>query len=438
MNFKSKIKLYLSVLCLLFITGVANAELMIQITGGSKSPIPIAIVPFANLTAQPLPETMETVISDDLKRSGKFSTLPTSQMLSLPSDGKDVYYQDWKTLGQNYLLIGKIQYSTSEQLYHVTYELFDVFQKTRLLGEELTTSAKGLRKVAHIISDAVFEKITGVRGIFTTKIAYVTLEKNNSVDNYRLQIADSDGHNAQVLLESHEPIMSPAWSPDGSKIAYVSFENGHSQVFSQEIATGKRESISNDRGINSSPAWSPDGKSMIVTRSVSGNAELYLIDLSSLKATRLTHQYGIDTEASWSPDGKSIVYTSDQSGTAQVYLMSMSNFESERLTFDGRYNSRANFFPDGKSIYFIHKSSDASFNVARMDLSTNNIQVLTSTTLDDSPSLSPNGRLIIYSTIIDNKRVLAVFALDGSTNYFLPAKQGEVRDPAWSPYLSNN
>jgi TolB protein len=415
------------------LSGIAKAELMIQITGGSTSPIPIAIVPFANQTAQPLPETLETVITDDLNRSGKFSILPTSKMLSLPSDGKDVYYQDWKTLGQNYLLIGKIQFSTSEQLYHITYELFDVFQKTRLLGEELTTSAKGLRKVAHLISDAVFEKITGVRGVFSTKIAYVTLERNDGKDDYRLQIADADGHNAQVLLESHQPIMSPAWSPDSAKIAYVSFENGHSQVFTQEIATGKRRSISFDNGINSAPAWSPDGKSMIITRSVSGNPELYLIDLATLKATQLTHQFGIDTEASWAPDGKSIVYTSDQSGSAQVYMMSMINYQSERLTFEGSYNARPRFSDDGKSIFFIHKSDD-SFNVAKMDLLNSNIQVLTSTSLDDSPSLSPNGRLIIYGTERDNKGVLAVFALDGSTKYFLPARYGDVRDPSWSPF----
>ncbi len=422
---------------LLLVSRVSVAELMIEITQGADSAIPIAIVPFTNKSAGAIPENIHKIISGDLQRSGEFEPLPTNRMLSLPSSAKTVYYRDWRLLKQNYLLIGNVEYSKYTQRYKIQYELFDVNQQKRIIGEEVSGGEKSLRDLSHHISDAIYEAITGVRGAFSTKIAYITLQNSAAAKGnleYRLQIADADGRRSFTLLKTSEPIISPAWSPDGKQLAYVSFESGRSAIYTQVIKSGKRTLVSSLKGINSAPAWSPDGKRLAMTLSKDGNTEIYRLDLATKKLERYTRHYAIDTEASWSPDGHSVVFTSDRSGTPQVYRMNIYDLEPERLTFEGRYNARPRFSDDGESIFFVHQSNGA-FNIATMNLKTGNQITLTETPLDESPSLAPNDRMLIYSTQRGRKGVLAVVSVDGRSKYFLPSAFGDVREPAWSPFL---
>jgi len=434
---KNIVLTYILSAVLLLVSRVSIAELMIEITQGSDSAIPIAIVPFTNKSAGAIPENIYKIISGDLQRSGEFEPLPTNRMLSLPNSAKAVYYRDWRLLKQNYLLIGNIEYSKYTKTYKIQYELFDVNQQQRIIGEEVSGGEKSLRNLAHHISDAVYEAVTGVRGAFSTKIAYITLQDSPAAKGkleYRLQVADADGRRSFTLLKTSEPIISPSWSPDGKQLAYVSFESGRPAIYTQLIKSGKRTLVSSFKGLNGAPAWSPDGKRLALTLSKDGNAEIYRLDLASKKLERYTRHYGIDTEASWSPDGHSVVFTSDRSGTPQVYRMNIYDLEPERLTFEGRYNARPRFSEDGDSIFFVHQSN-GSFNIATMNLKTGNQITLTETPLDESPSLAPNDRMLIYSTQRGRKGVLAVVSVDGRSKYFLPSAFGDVREPAWSPFL---
>lgn len=414
---------------------LSMAELLIEITQGADSAIPIAVVPFANKSTKAIPENIRKIIGDDLQRSGEFTTLASNRMLSLPTTAKEVYYRDWRLLKQNFLLIGSIEYSEYTKTYKIGYQLFDVNQQKRILGEVVSGGEKNLRDLAHHISDAVYEAVTGIRGAFSTKIAFITLQEVvKGKKEYRLQVADADGRRSFTLLKTSEPILSIAWSPDGKKLAYVSFESGRPAVYTHVIATGERKRVSSHRGLNGAPAWSPDGKSLTLTLSKDGNAEIYRLDLMTSKLTRYTRHFAIDTEASWSPDGRQLVFTSDRSGSPQVYRMNISDQTPERLTFQGRYNSRPRFSDDGNSIFYVHQSQ-GSFNIATLNLDTGNEQTLTDTSLDESPSLAPNDRMLIYSTQRGRKGVLAVVSVDGRSKYFLPAEFGDVREPAWSPFL---
>ena len=414
---------------------ISAAELTIIIDQGSDSAIPIAIVPFTNKSAGAIPEDISKIITEDLQRSGEFEPLATNRMLSLPTSAKEVYYRDWRLLKQNYLVIGNIEYSKYTSAYKIQYELFDVNQQQRIVGEVVSGSEKGLRDLAHHISDAIYEAITGIRGAFSTRISYITHQVSaTGKPEYRLQVADADGRRSFTLLKTSEPILSTAWSPDGKKLAYVSFESGRPAIYIHVIATGKRERVSAHKGLNGAPSWSPDGKSLAITLSKDGNAEIYRLDLATKKLTRYTRHYSIDTEASWSPDGRQIVFTSDRSGSPQVYRMNVSDQRPERLTFEGRYNARPRFSEDGQSIFYVHQSQ-GSFNIATLNLETGNELTLTETSLDESPSLAPNDRMLIYSTQRGRKGVLAVVSVDGRSKYFLPAEEGDVREPAWSPFL---
>jgi len=414
---------------------MVNAELTIEITKGSDSALPIAIVPFANKGGAALPHDIARIVANDLQRSGVFDTLSTSSMLSLPESYSQILFRDWRMLAQNYVLVGNINYSNSTKKYQIVYELIDVNSQKRLLGEKVSSTAKGLRKIAHYISDNVYEKITGVRGAFSTKIAYITrkqLTKNKR--SYRLQVSDADGKNGVTLFQSTEPMLEPAWSNDGQHIAYVSFDTGRPAIYIQHVKSAQQKRLMSHKGINSSPMWSPDDSSLLITLSKDGNAEIYRYDLSSGKLQRLTNHYGIDTEGSWSQDGKNIVFTSDRSSRPQVYRMSLSDLVPERLTFEGKNNARPRYSRDGESIYYVHKSN-RGYNIASIDIESGDQQILTSTTLDESPSLAPNGRMIIYSTLRGNKSVLAVVSVDGSSKYFIPSSYGDVLEPAWSPFL---
>jgi len=415
----------------------AQAELYIEITEGADSALPIAVVPFANKGGFAVPYDVSRIVANDLQRSGDFDTLPTSKMLSLPETFNQVHFRDWRMLGQSYVLTGQLKYSDYSKKYEVTYELIDVLSQQRVLGAVLTAGPKGLRKLAHKISDAVYEEITGVRGVFSTKIAYITLKQlTKNKREYKLHVSDADGKNDHVLFKSNEPMLSIAWSNDGQHLAYSSFHSGRPAIYIQHVRSGNKRKVTSFKGINGAPMWSPDDSSLVMTLSKDGNAEIYSFDLSTNKLNRLTNHYGIDTEASWSPDGKEVVFTSDRSGKPQVYRMNIKDKKPERLTFVGNYNARPRFSTDGESLYYVHQSN-GGFHIAAINMKTEEQLVLTSkTSLDESPSLSPNGRMIIYSTLRGKNSVLAVVSVDGGSKYFLPSSSGDVREPAWSPFLN--
>ncbi|SET70746.1 TolB protein [Marinobacter segnicrescens] len=410
----------------------ARAELMIRVTKGAGEAVPVAVVPFGQSGDLPAGDNVSNIIRNNLEMTGEFDPLAADRMLSLPTSGDDVFFRDWRMLGQRYLLVGNV--SREGDRVRARYELFDVNGERRLLGESSSTSVNNIRSLAHHISDKVYEALTGEPGVFSTKLAYVTVDDQGGKPRYRLQVSDVDGRRASVRLESREPILSPDWSPDGKRLAYVSFESGKPQIFVHELASGKRSAVASFPGLNSAPDWSPDGRSLLVTLSRSGNAEVYKLDIDSRSLTRLTDHWGIDTEGAWHPDGEGLAFTSDRSGGPQIYIKDSENASPRRVTFGGRYNAGARFSPDGEYLYYVHQREGA-FHIARMELDTGNEQVLTRTGMDESPSIAPNGRMLIYATRQGNDSVLTVISADGGAAYTLPAARGDVREPAWSPIL---
>ena len=430
-------KLIIIIFSALLAVQPAYSELMIEITEGSDSALPIAVVPFANKGGFAVPYDVSRIVANDLQRSGDFDTLPTGKMLSLPESFSQVHFRDWRMLKQSYVLTGQLKYSELSKKYEVAYELIDVLSQKRVLGAVLAAGPKGLRKLAHKISDEVYEAITGVRGAFSTKIAYITVKPlTKKKSEYKLHVSDADGKNDYVLFKSNEPMLSISWSNDGQHIAYQSFHSGRPAIYIQHVKSGHQRKVTSFKGLNSAPMWSPDDSSLVMTLSKDGNAEIYAYDLSTNKLNRLTNHYAIDTEASWSPDGKEVVFTSDRSGKPQVYRMNIKDKRPERLTFIGNYNARPRFSNDGESLYYVHQSR-GGFHIAAINMKTQEQLVLTSeTSLDESPSLSPNGRMIIYSTLRGRNSVLAVVSVDGGSKYFLPSNSGDVREPSWSPFLN--
>lgn len=423
----------MAVLALVF-AGVsgARAELLIRVTEGADSAIPVAVVPFAESGQMPVGEPVSSIVQSDLAMSGEFRTLPPEKMLSLPSRREDVFFRDWRLLGQRYVLVGEL--TRSGDRINARYELFDVNREERILGETASAPASDTRSLAHHISDKVYEAITGVPGVFSTKLAYVTLERVNGKPRYRLQVSDVDGKRARIRLESQEPILSPAWSPDGSKLAYVSFETGKPVIFVHELATGKRTKVADFPGLNSAPAWSDDGRSLLMTLSKDGNAEVYRMNLETRQLSKLTDHWAIDTEGAWDASGDGIFFTSDRSGGPQIYHMEPLGSEPRRITFGSRYNARPRPDDKGHYIYYVHQR-DQAFHIARTDLRTGEETILTRTESDESPSLAPNGRMLIYATRQNGTNVLTVISADGGAAYSLPAAEGEVRDPAWGPLV---
>ncbi|GGO80680.1 protein TolB [Marinobacterium nitratireducens] len=415
----------------------ARAELVVEVTQGVDAPTPVAVVPFGAGGATGLPEDIAAIVSTDLARSGFFATMKRADMLSFPTRQDQVFFRDWRVSGQNYLLIGRIASSGGGQL-EVAYELYDVLKEQRVFGEQVSGSTGNMRDIAHYIADQVFEKLTGLKGAFSTRIAYVTAESGgNGQHRYTLQLADSDGARARTILESREPILSPAWSRDGSKLAYVSFESSRPGIYVQHLATGKREKVQSFPGLNGAPAWAPDGQRLALTLSKDGNPEVYVLDLGQRQLTRLTHHYGIDTEPTWAPDGRSILFTSDRGGQPQIYRVYLADRRIERVTFEGNYNSSGKLTQDGRFLAMVHRSAGAgaAFNIAVQDLKTGRLDVLTQTRLDESPTIAPNGSVVLYATQEGNRGVLAAVSLDGRVRFRMPAASGDVREPAWSPYL---
>nr|WP_242521607.1 Tol-Pal system beta propeller repeat protein TolB [Motiliproteus sp. SC1-56] len=419
---------------LLFIAFGARAELTIEITQGVDEPVPVAVVPFGWAGTSALSEDVSKVVAADLYRSGLFKMMDRADMLSFPTRSEQVYFRDWRLGGQEYLVIGRVLPAAGGQL-RVEFELHDVLKEQRLLGEQLTVRPGSLRKAAHYISDKVYEKLTGIPGAFSTEIVYVTSKKLGPDEfNYQLQLADADGANARIILESREPILSPSWSRDGKRIAYVSFETGRPAIYLQDKQSGARERVTGFRGLNGAPAWSPDGSRLAMTLSKDGNPEIYVLDIASRQFQRITRHYGIDTEPTWSADGRSIIFTSNRGGMPQIYSIELESGWVERLTFEGDYNARGSLTQDGRHLVMVHRNNGV-FHIAVQDLKTGRLDVLTETYLDESPSIAPNGSMVIYGTQEGTREVLAVVSIDGTVKYKLPSREGNVREPAWSPYL---
>jgi TolB protein len=412
--------------------GPAQARLNIEVTGGVEAAQPIAVVPFGVSEGLIPPVDVAAVISADLARTGRFRPLPTRDMLDMPSRAEEVDLRDWSLLGVNSLVIGQVE--TDGSGYRLSFTLFDVFRGDTLLSTSLSSTKAGMRHAAHQISDIIYEKLTGQRGVAATRIAYVTSSGFGEEQTVTLRVADADGYEPQTIVSSGEPIMSPAWSPDGRRIAYVSFENKRPAIYVQELASGRRDLVASYPGINGSPAFSPDGRKLAMTLSKDGNPEIYAMDLFTRELTRLTDHFAIDTEPAWSPDGQQIIFTSNRGGTPQIYRMGAMGGPAQRISPEGDYNAGASYAPDGRSIVLVTRAG-GRFRIGLLDLDRGFTRLLSGGSLDESPSFAPNGGMVIYATIQNSRGVLAVTSIDGGGNQRLSQDSGEVREPAWSPFM---
>ena len=419
---------------ILQLSGNSYAVLDITITQGIEEALPIAIVPFEwQGSPNDLPVAMHLTIANDLSRSGRFRTMNAEDMPQNPSQFNQINFADWRLLGMENIVIGNIRLAGPGQ-YEIEFRLINVYSGEQISGFRIPASRDQMRRTAHRISDIIFEKLTGVRGAFDTRIAYITVKTTSEGNKlHSLQVADADGFNPQVLLESSEPLMSPAWSPDGKMIAYVSFENRNSSIYIQDILTGARQQVANNPGINSAPSWSPDGTRLALTLSKEGDPEVFILNLATRNLIRITNNRAIDTEPTWSPDGSSLLFTSDRGGSPQIYQVSSSGGTARRLTFEGNYNSRARFSPDGNSITMVHNNG-GGFRIAVMELAGKYVNVLTAARLDESPSFSPNGSMIIYATTRGRGTELAAVSSDGRVHQRLGLQDGDVREPEWGPF----
>ena len=414
------------ILFILVFSNALTSELILEITQGTEDPYRVAILKFEG--DQKVSNDIDKIIRNNLKRSGEFNLFANEDLLSLPTNETEVIFNDFKILNIDYLVIGKIVKDGIS--ISVVYDIFDINKGKKIRTSTVYGIPNKNRQLGHYVSDGIYEEITGMKGISSTKILYVTENKN-----FNLMVADADGSNEQILLKSNDPIISPAWSPDSKKVAYVSFETGMAKVYIQDIATGQRELAIENSSQISSPSWSPDGKFLSLTMYQDGNAEIYILNLKNRNLTRLTNHFSIDTESSWSPKGSKIMFTSGRSGSPQLYEIDLRRFNAKpkRITFDGNYNAKGSYLPNNEGFIFVHRENK-NFQIAIKYFNENFIRPLTNAQLDESPSISPNGNVIVYAIKDDGMSLLAGVTLSGA-KFRLPAKMGFVREPAWSGFL---
>lgn len=421
----------------------AYAILSMELTRGVAGAIPLAVVPFA--AQNNAPQDISGTITNDLSNSGRFKIYGRSSLSEFPSEASNVSADYFRRLGTDNVVVGKVN-SLGGDRYQVNFQLLDMFKgkgaASVVLDKKYTISGNEMRKLAHHISDLIYEQITGTRGIFSTKIAYVVVQRSATKDSttqarYILEVSDQDGYNPRPLLNSPEPVMSPSWAPNGRHIAYVSFENHHAGIYFQDISTGERRLLSEFPGINGAPAWSPDGRKLALVLSKSGSPNIYVMDVSGGGLTQITKDFYINTEPAWAPDGQSLLFTSNRSGGLhpQIYQVNLGNGAISRISYDGDYNARASYTRDGKYVVMIHRVSGV-YNIAVLDLDTGTTRVLNNSVGDSSsPSIAPNGSMILYDTVFNGLNVLAMVSSDGRVQLRLPARNGEAQDPSWSPYM---
>lgn len=426
--------IFLFVMFLWAVSTAGRAALTIEITGGTEGALPIAVVPFdVSKLAGKLPVDLAQIVSSDLNRSGVLTVMERGALPASPHYSNQVKYQQWRGAGQDYLVVGRVR-EDSPGVYTIEFQLLDVLKQKQLLGRSMKAKKRNLRSRAHQISDFIYQQITGTRGAFNTRIAYVRAQEN-AARKYVLQVADTDGFNEQNVLESDEPIMSPSWSPDGKSLAYVSFENRRPEIYIQQLATARRSKVSGFSGLNSAPSWSPDGKFLALVLSKDGSPDVYTLNTATKRLKRLTKHRAIDTEPVWTQDGRSIIFTSDRSGSPQLYQINVEGGRVKRLTFEGTYNSAASLSPDGKYIAMVH-GERGQYKIAQLDRETGNLTVLTDSSLDESPSFSPNGRMVLYASTRGNNGFLYAVSIDGRAKHKLSDQAGNIREPVWGPFES--
>ncbi len=423
-----------ALLGLLALPVAAVAQLKIEITSGVTDPIPVAIVPFANSAGAESAADVAQIIQNDLEGSGRFKAMARSAMTSTPARAQDVQIGAWKSAGNDYVVVGRVTPLGAGQV-AVDFELLNALTGQQLANPRFTGTPAALRDAAHRCSDVIYEKILGIRGAFATRIAYVSVDGAAPAQRYQLVVADADGVNARIILESRQPVMSPAWSADGQWLAYVSFENKRSSIYVQQVSSGERRLVSGRVGINGAPAWSPDGHRLLVTLGGSaGNPNLYILDLATQQLTRLTDGPAIDTEGAWAADGQSVFFTSDRSGGPQIYRVGIEpGAKPRRITFGSSYNARPRLSPDGTQLAMVTQDG-ANYRIAVQDLASGTVRILSHGRLDASPSFAPNGAMVIYAGIEGGHSILQRVSVDGQTSQRLRADSAEVREPVWAPF----
>jgi TolB protein len=413
----------------------ARAEFVVEVTKGQTEAIPIAVVPFASPELIATSFDVAQLVSDDLARSGRFRTMDRKDMIEQPHSGANISFDDWRRLNNDYMVVGNTTADGPDH-FNITYELYNVLTRQRLLNFQVGANRPGLRLAGHQIADAVFEKILGIRGAFSTRIAYISVLGHLPNKTYQLIVADADGENPRVVMQSHEPLMSPSWSPDGSSLAYVSFEDRMPTVYVQTLKSGERRKVSEQAGVNQAPTWSPDGKKLALVLSTrDGNLDVWVKDLATGQLSRITDDPGIDTEPQWSKDGQSLYFTSDRAGGPQIYKVGIRPGDKpRRLTFQGSYNARPRISPDESQMAFVTQE-DGGYRIATMDLrGRGDVQVLTKGRSDVSPSYAPNGAVLIYATRDKGRGVLALVSADGRVQQRLVSSEGELQEPVWAPF----
>ena len=410
----------------------AESPLVLQVHRGVALQADIAIAPFANESGL-FPYLLSDIVRNDLRLSGQFRVLDETRMLSLPERAEEIDYREWRQNDTEYLLIGRV-ISQAGQDFILNFSLFDVLTERLLMNQRYAFDKGAYRTIAHLAADQVYEQITGVQGSFSTRLAFVRSERRGGDDAYQLMIADADGFNPRTILRSSEPIVSLAWSMNGSKLAYVSFERGRPNIFIQDINSGSRQLIADFPGINSAPTWSPDEKQMAIVLSANDNVDIYLIDIATQHARRLTVHPGIDTEPAWSSSGKTLAFTSDRDGSVQIYEYRFADNTIRRLTDSGSYNARPRYALEDRALVMISRT-DSGYQTTYMDLLRNRYYAVSQAQLDDSPTISPDGSRVAYMTKSGDRYRIAIASIDFGQSQILPLGEGSFQHPAWSPYL---